>query len=362
MTYELKKSPKKLCIVNTVYGDASGGRWQAMLNTTRALEALGHQVLMLTGSENQHLIGCRTDVTVMNNAGFYDWIAAWRVRHWLKQVQPDVIIAHSGRAVYLLKHAVGRMNIPVLAVNHSHNVKRTLLADGFIHITPHVQHLVNQGLQKKGKPAKPEQVISNLVDVPDGVQPIQSMSQPLTIGMMTRLVDYKGVQVLIDAVAVLKTQGIEVNVLIAGEGEYKPTLQEQVHGLVLESQVVFLGWVCGQQKLDFYHAVDVIAVPSFNDTQPLSSLDAFAWGKVLISSDAIGPRQVCQHEVNGLLFCCGDHNDLALQIKRLINDPALVKQLAAQGFQEARERYAFDRVAAQIDCFLCDIVMQGTSA
>lgn len=59
MTHELKK----LCIVNTVYGDASGGRWQAMLNTTRALEALGHQVLMLTGSENQHLIGCRTDVS-----------------------------------------------------------------------------------------------------------------------------------------------------------------------------------------------------------------------------------------------------------------------------------------------------------
>ncbi len=73
---------------------------------------------------------------------------ALKVRKFIQEQQPDLIIAHSGKAVWLFKNAMLGMQkkIPVLAVNHSHNVKRTLRADAFLHITPYVQELV-QALQ-----------------------------------------------------------------------------------------------------------------------------------------------------------------------------------------------------------------------
>lgn len=135
---------KKLKIVHTVYGDASGGRWQAMLNTFDALESKGHEGVLVYGDENKKLKSENYPKFVLNSSGFYDLIAAVKLALWLRSYRPDVVIAHSGRAVYLFKNAMffAQIKCPVIAMNHSHNVKRTLRADGFIHITPYVAQCV----------------------------------------------------------------------------------------------------------------------------------------------------------------------------------------------------------------------------
>lgn len=347
---------KSLIVVNTVYGDASGGRWQAMLNTTDALLAQGHQVLMLTGCENSHLSAGDRPLQVIHNSGFYDYIAAWKVRRWLREVSPDVVIAHSGRAVCLLKNALGGQNIPVVAMNHSHNVKRTIRADAFIHITPHVGELVNGCLKKKNKPAKPEAVIPNLIHLPAEVLQPMPLRRPATIGMLTRLVDYKGGHVLLDAAAILKANAVDFKIILAGDGEARADLELQADRLGLHQQVHFAGWLQGDQKLAFYRSIDIVAVPSLNDTQPLAILDAFAWGKAVVSSDAIGPLQVCSDGVNALVSPCGDAQALAQVLQRLIEQPDLALKLAQNGQQEAQQRYAFDRVAVRLDGFLQQLV------
>ena len=138
------KNPLK--IVNCVFGDASGGRWQAMLNMSDALESCGYEVLIVTGLENKKLKAGDKPVVFLSNSGFYDFFSAFKASCWLRKVKPDVIIAHSGRAVCLFKNAMffNNLNIPIIAVNHSHNVKRTIRADGFIHITPHVAQCVSE--------------------------------------------------------------------------------------------------------------------------------------------------------------------------------------------------------------------------
>ncbi|MBV6605718.1 glycosyltransferase family 1 protein, partial [Acinetobacter baumannii] len=41
---------KKLKIINAVYGDATGGRWQAMLDIANTLKSFGHEVVLLRGT------------------------------------------------------------------------------------------------------------------------------------------------------------------------------------------------------------------------------------------------------------------------------------------------------------------------
>ena len=70
-------------VINTVYGDATGGRWQAMLNISDTLEVNGHQVILLRGEENKHLSSGSRPIYVIPNTGFYSINAALKVRNFL---------------------------------------------------------------------------------------------------------------------------------------------------------------------------------------------------------------------------------------------------------------------------------------
>lgn len=66
-----------------------------------------------------------------------------------------------------------------------------------------------------------------------------------------------------------------------------------------------------------------MAIPSLNDIQPLGILDAFGWGKVVLSSDHVGPLQVCKHRENAWVAKVGDAQDLANGIEYLIKTQIL---------------------------------------
>lgn len=344
-------------IVNTVYGDASGGRWQAMLNTHDALASQGHQMWIVAGDENRHLSTGNRQFFALNSSGFYDVWAAWRLNFWLRKERPDFIIAHSGRAVYLFKNAMllGGIKIPVLAMNHSHNVKRTLRADGFIHITPHVGECVAQAAKCKGidLTKKPQTVISNLIHLPDDSPSFsETVGQPVVLGIMTRLVEYKGTHLAISAVEQLKKQKYKVKLLIAGDGEQKEALIQQVKDLNLENEVNFLGWISGEDKRKFYKDIDIALVPTMNDTQPLAILDAFAWGKPVVASDHISVQQIIRHGENGYMVQQNDIKSLAEKISYLIDHPKNLKLIAIEGYKDVIQKYQFSKIAEKLNAFV----------
>ena len=348
------KNPLK--IVNCVFGDASGGRWQAMLNMSDALESCGYEVLIVTGLENIKLKAGGKPVVFLSNSGFYDFFSAFKASCWLKQVKPDVILAHSGRAVCLFKNAMffNNLNIPVIAVNHSHNVKRTIRADGFIHITAHVAQCVKTASHKKriDLSDKPQAVISNLVHLPIEVPIFRPMGTPVVLGMMTRLVEYKGTHLLIDAVALLKRRGFDIKLLIAGDGEEKENLIQKTQFLGLENEIQFLGWIDLEEKKTFYQSIDIAVVPTMNDTQPLAILDAFAWGKPVVASDHISVQQIIRHGENGLMTKCGDVSDLADQLQKLIKNPNFLQELSKISYSEAVEKYSDLVIARKLSKFV----------
>ena len=348
---------KKLKIINGVYGDATGGRWQAMLNMADTLEQYGHEIVLVRGEENQHLSSGERPITVIENRGFYSISAALRMRKWLKEQKPDVIISHSGRGVWLFKNATLGMNIPVIAVNHSHNVKRTVRADAFIHITPHVQFLVQSFQIERDKQRKPQKVISNLIHLPPVESEPRLLASPPTIIMLTRMMPTKGVHILINALGILKQRNINFKAVLAGEGDSLEEYKALAESLQLQDDVTFPGWVKGEEKVKLYQKADFIAVPSIVDIQPLGILDAFGWGKVVLSSDAIGPLQICEHKKNAWVAKAGDAEDLANGIEYLVNHPEVALQLATQAKKEAMDRYCFEQIAREHNDFVamtCD--------
>lgn len=327
-----------------------------MLNMSDTLEQYGHEVILVRGEENQHLSSGERPITVIENRGFYSVSAALRMRKWLQEQKPDLIIAHSGRGVWLFKNATLGMNIPVIAVNHSHNVKRTVRADAFIHITPHVQFLVQSLQREHDKKNKPQQVISNLIHLPSVQAEPRLMASPPTIVMLTRMMPTKGVHVLIQALHILKQRNIAFKAILAGEGESFEEYKALAQSLQLSDEIVFPGWIKGDEKIKLYQQADMVAVPSIVDIQPLGILDAFGWGKVVLSSDAVGPLQICVHQKNAWVSRAGDAEDMANGIAHLIQHPELALQLAQQAKKEALERYCFDQIAKMHNDFVNTVV------
>lgn len=344
-------------IVNAVYGDSTGGRWIATLKTAELLAAAGHEVTLLIDPEDQRKIPvdfpAGITVHTLRNHGHYDLIASWRARQLLRASRIDLCICHSGRAIYMLKRASRGLG-PVVAFNHSHNIKRTLPADAFICITPFMQTLIEQA----GANGKPCQVISNAVSIPDAELLRPARNEVFTVGAIARMARNKGLHHLLDALHLLKQEGIRLHARIAGDGEERNQLQAQCRQYGLEEQVEFIGWIPANGKADFYNSVDVMCFTSEWDVQPLVILESFAYAKPLIGTDIDGPSSMYIHRETAYVVPPQDAPALARAIVTLRDDSSLRQSLAATGRAKALREHSDSSIAQQLEVFCSSLISE----
>lgn len=344
-------------IINAVYGDSTGGRWIATLKTAELLAAAGHDVTLLIDPVDQHKIPTDfpTQITVhtLRNHGHYDLIASWRARQLLRVSQIDLCICHSGRAIYMLKRASKGIG-PVVAFNHSHNIKRTLAANAFICITPFMKKLIEQA----GANGKSCQVISNAVSIPDAalLRPVQN--DIFTVGAIARMARNKGLHHLLDALSLLKQEGIRVNARIAGDGDERIHLQAQCKQLGLDEQVEFIGWIPASGKAEFYNSVDIMCFTSEWDIQPLVILESFAYAKPLIGTDIDGPSSMYSHRETAYVVPPQDAKALARAIVTLRDDASLRQSLAVTGRAKALREHSDSSISQQLESFCASLIAE----
>lgn len=335
-------------IMNAVYGDSTGGRWNATLKTGELLAQRGHRVTLLIAPEDAVKVPDYTsqgiDVVTMRNTGHYDLVASWRARRLIRARKIDVVIAHSGRAIHMLERAVPA-GVPVVAFNHSHNIKRTLKADAFFCITPYMKQIVDAATGG----SKPAFVISNAVSVPDEGLLKRPVNAVFTIGAMARMGPNKGVSDLVEALGLLSREDLAFRAVVAGDGETRAALEGRVAELGLQDKVHFPGWIKAEQKQAFFRDTDVICFTSESDVQPLVILESFAWGKALIGTDVPGPSSCYTHEDTAIVVPPKDPQALADALLRLARDPALRETLGRRARAHANANYADDVIGTALE-------------
>ena len=333
---------------SAVYGDSTGGRWNATLKTGELLAARGHSVSLLVAPEDAAKVpdyaGRGIDVVTMRNSGHYDLLASWRARQLIRARAVDAVIAHSGRAIHMLKRAAPAA-VPVIAFNHSHNIKRTLRADAFFCITPYMKQIIDEATGG----TKPSFVISNAVSVPDEGLLMRPANPVFTIGAMARMAPNKGVSDLVEALGLLRRDGLAFRAVIAGDGEMRAAVEARAAELELQGQVCFPGWIGADRKQAFYRDADVVCFTSESDVQPLVILESCAWGKALIGTDVPGPSSCYNHEETALVVPAKSPCALADALARLARDPALCTGLGRRARAHAIAHYADDVIAAALE-------------
>ncbi|MGA1823526.1 MAG: glycosyltransferase family 4 protein [bacterium] len=149
------------------------------------------------------------------------------------------------------------------------------------------------------------------------------------IGTIGRLSPEKGQNYLIEALAHLK--GIDYECMIVGDGPLRKELEEQVVRENVCARVKFLGFQ--KRVAHFARHMDVIVVPSLNETFGITIVEAFALKKAVIASDAGGIPELVKHKVTGLLFPAGDSAALAERILYVYHNRAEAEKMAHNAYE-----------------------------
>jgi glycosyltransferase involved in cell wall biosynthesis len=157
-----------------------------------------------------------------------------------------------------------------------------------------------------------------------------------------RLVYYKGLHVLLEAVAATRA-----SLVIAGDGPLQGSLRERVAALGLTGRVGFFAGLTDEDVRRLYRACDIFVLPSTERTEAfgLVQVEAMASGLPVVSTDLpTAVPWVNEHGVTGLVVRRDDAAALAGGLERLVADPGLRAALGQAGRRRAIERFSVDRM------------------
>jgi glycosyltransferase involved in cell wall biosynthesis len=172
----------------------------------------------------------------------------------------------------------------------------------------------------------------------------------LFVGALTQWHRYKGLDVLIQAMALMRDQVPDARLLIVGAGQLEAEYRQLViqHGLT--SCAFFAGNVPDDELPKYYASSDILALPSKDRSEGfgLTILEANATGKPAIGTTVGGIPSVIRDGYNGLLVPPNDPSALAEAIKKALSDDDLLKRMSRNGRAFA-ERHDWSIVAKQTE-------------
>ena len=117
------------------------------------------------------------------------------------------------------------------------------------------------------------------------VRNLLGVGDAFVIGHVARLSPIKNQMFLLDVFSFLHTKFPNSKLLLVGDGELRPALEEKVRNLVLEGSVIFLG--TQSEVADYYQAMDVFALPSLSEALPFTTVEAQCAGLPCVVSTGV---------------------------------------------------------------------------
>ncbi len=279
-------------------------------------------------------------------SGRYDARSGFALWRTLRSLRPDIVHVNLTDMAACMAATVvaGTLRAGLVLVEHSahppqdrlhRTVKRitSRRADAHVAVSQYLAGLVADAASVP---------LQDITVVLNGVNPVERPSRPapaaggvLRLGALTRLVEAKGIDLLLDAIRDLR----DVELLVAGEGPALDDLVAQAAAYGLTDRVRFLGWLDDPDHL--YEQVDVLVHPSRADVSSLSIMGAMHHGLPVVASAVGGIPELIDHGVHGFLFPVDDVAACRDAIEAL-RDPDRRARLGEAGYARARGAFTLD--------------------
>ncbi|MDA1314564.1 MAG: glycosyltransferase family 4 protein [Acidobacteria bacterium] len=182
------------------------------------------------------------------------------------------------------------------------------------------------------------------------------------IGFVGRLTRDKGIYELVQAFERLKQAYPEMHLLLVGpyeEGD--PVARSTRIKIQIEPRIHLAGPI--EDVAPYYHAMDMVALPSYREGLPMTVLKAGAAGKPVVGSTATGMADAVIHGQTGLLVPVGDIPSLSEAFTRLLDDPAYGLALGQAGHDHVVAQFQQEKLWADLTALYRSLLphAQGTA-
>jgi len=209
--------------------------------------------------------------------------------------------------------------------------------------------VVSSAMQRKamelGAPADKVRVMPMGVDLEHRFTPVADIGRKDNrIIYVGRLVEKKGVSYLLEAMIGVIKEFPDVELIIVGDGPYRPALEQQTISTGLAGYVKFRGKVMNEQLPALYSSASIAVVPSIiaasGDQEGLGLVIIEALGcECAVIASSLEPIKDVLDEHTGCLVRPGSAVDITEKIRLLLRDRDLRTRLARQGRQKVLNRF-----------------------
>lgn len=163
-------------------------------------------------------------------------------------------------------------------------------------------------------------------------------------------IPYKGLQVLFEAVALLKDKYPNIKLNIGGDIQinkkyyglirdgYTSWLLKKAEKLGITDSISWLGMMDADEMVREMHRSSMVVVPSFVETYCLFMAESMMVGVPTVASFAGSLPQLAEHDKSALYFPPGDHWSCAQRIEKIIINQELAKKLSVEARKTALQR------------------------
>ncbi|MFN7917530.1 MAG: glycosyltransferase [Vicinamibacterales bacterium] len=285
--------------------------------------------------------------------------------YWMRRQPADVMVIHEPNPVALVAHALMRPRAPVIFWVHAEVVrpawKYKLFYRPFLRrILRLSARIVVASPQVAEHAAELQPFRDKCVVIPYALDPDQHArtpaisarvdairaegSEPLVL-FVGRLVPYKGVDVLIRALAQVNARAV-----IVGDGPLRVELEALAHTCGVANRVRFAGNASSEELAALYNACDLFVLPSVTRAEAFGmvQIEAMSCRKPVICTDLpSGVPWVNQHGETGLVVPPGQVDPLATAIRTLLDNPGLRARMGEAGRARVESQFSIARLVEQ---------------
>lgn len=340
-------------IISILTSLTSGGAEMLVVNLNKEYAAAGHRSTVVTLAD-AHSVGNSPEMEAVLHQRIIDEggehislrlgtsrnpLKGWRkMRKLVRQLNPDVIHAHTARALLMLTAHPG--TAPVVLTHHNSKLSFPVamfrifdrIAAAYVAISKETEQIFSQNVRRP------------IAYIPNAAAKSFSASAPrarasanpqiLSVGTISAQKHY---DLLVDVAAVLKNRidvGAMPKFLIAGNGADLENMRTMARDHDVVDHVHFLGERSDIAQL--MQSSDLYLNTSRYEGMPVALLEAMASGLPIIATKVAGNTELVGHMENGLLCPLDDAKSLAEAILKLIDDDKLYRHCSAAAIARSK--------------------------
>ncbi len=379
----------KIVHINEYYGDF-GGTEKYLLGICKALEEIGHEIIIISSEKEAIRVPGRKEYFVK---GSYGLRSSLKIKGLFKEIlekeNPDIVHLHNTQfflSPLILKYLLRAK--PVVKTVHDVRLfcpglrwkvipdsgeicnnpmgltcfknscypfypeKRSFFGNLYTFFLMIYELKISKSIDRIIVPSSyvKEQLVrngfskNNIAVIPHSIEkvPIREKEtkecRSKNILFVGKLDHIKGILQFIESLSLLKERDWMAEII--GEGNLQKEATTLVHKLGLNDRIHFYGNLSKEELNKHYASCAMVVIPSMvPESFGLVGIEAMSFGKPVVAFDSGGIREWLVHNETGFLVRRGDVRELADRVSQLLADPFLAKKMGIEGQKRVNERY-----------------------